>query len=645
MGTLSGQDVRLPDHCEHKLPTSCRLTSLRNCCACADERAHSPTYTTYIDGVGLVPRGRRWDRYCWFCKEFWSHRVAATNLLPSQTRIPEVPDQTAFLERWYDFHRGYRIVTTSDGREERIAVLGEPWGDVSPGHLPRTLDELRAGTVRSAADPVQHITVEWSTAEDGPSLEETFDRLLEQVDEEDQTRTNQTSTQVAHDLATTQPSTPSMSPSENYQTQSQLVVTRRIAGNVMQPTGSRQAQQRRLAALGRELGRMSTGVQRVSIALRDLGELPEASGAIEELAQLERSLGSIVSRNGLAANRTFEDATANAAPDQRVHSGTTWVQHQRNERQRIDRDISALDALLLRVQEQKSALETRAEDLRIDILQGQVQIDRWRQEGRGAENARRVFGTREDMDREDWVSPINQMFTRAYDRFRDAEQARRENRTPPVWGLPPPAPGRGGIPATLDNNRQNTPDQPAPHSLHDRRYISSQQDILAENELAIQQSLAQYYSDLASPPRSTSSTTFGNPYITIDNESRHPTDHAFLRENPTTFPHTYAHPSPHPSARDTSPGPPPQPLGLDVDPDRPEPRTDEDLTVKLDCRICYTQPAEIACLPCGHLVMCRWCSEQHCPGLRSDRTVPERKGTQCPACRKVVKKKVRVRYG
>ncbi|KAF2218918.1 hypothetical protein BDZ85DRAFT_207106 [Elsinoe ampelina] len=177
----------------------------------------------------------------------------------------------------------------------------------------------------------------------------------------------------------------------------------------------------------------------------------------------------------------------------------------------------------------------------------------------------------------------------------------------------------------------------------------------------MQQSLAQYYSDLASPPRSTSTTTFGNPYTTIDNEPRHPTDHAFLREDPTTFPHTHAHPSAHTyahssahpsartsartSARDTSPGPPPLPLGLDVDPDRPEPRTDEDLTVKLDCRICYTQPAEIACLPCGHLVMCRWCSEQHCPGLRSDRTVPERKGTQCPACRKVVKKKVRVRYG
>ncbi|KAF2218917.1 hypothetical protein BDZ85DRAFT_187088, partial [Elsinoe ampelina] len=279
MGTLSGQDVRLPDHCEHKLPTSCRLTSLRNCCACADERAHSPTYTTYIDGVGLVPRGRRWDRYCWFCKEFWSHRVAATNLLPSQTRIPEVPDQTTFLERWYEFHRGYRIVTSPDGWEERIAVLGEPWGDVSPGHLPRTLDELRAGTVRSAADPVQHITVERSTAEDGPSLEETFDRLLEQT--------------------------------ESVQIQSPPRTTRQVAGNVMQPA--------------------------------------------TESIQIQ------------SPPRTTRQVAGN--------------------------------------------------------------------EGRGAENARRVFGTREDMDREDWVSPINQMFTRAYDRFRDAEQARRENRTPPVWGL------------------------------------------------------------------------------------------------------------------------------------------------------------------------------------------------------------------
>ena len=68
MGTLTGDCPRLDAHCPHKLATSCRLTSTSNCCACADERVHSRTYRVYIDGIGFVQRGTRWQGYCWFCK-------------------------------------------------------------------------------------------------------------------------------------------------------------------------------------------------------------------------------------------------------------------------------------------------------------------------------------------------------------------------------------------------------------------------------------------------------------------------------------------------------------------------------------------------------------------------------------------------
>ena len=118
MGTLTANQPRLPEYCEHKLPTSCRLSSIPNCCACADERAHAASYSTYIDGVGFVPRGTRWQRYCWFCKEFWAERVRVSGLRSGQTRLPEQPDQSAFLERWYEFWRGYRHVKHEDGREE-----------------------------------------------------------------------------------------------------------------------------------------------------------------------------------------------------------------------------------------------------------------------------------------------------------------------------------------------------------------------------------------------------------------------------------------------------------------------------------------------------------------------------------------------
>lgn len=180
MGTLTANQTRLPGFCEHKLPTSCRLSSIPQCCACADFRAHSVSYSVYIDGVGFVPRGTRWQRYCWFCKEFWENRVRASGRSPAQTRIPEVPDQLEFLARWYEFHQGFRIIKKEDGSEERIALLGEDFREVSPGYLPRTLEELRAGQERSASDEIaQQQQIESSERSDGgPSLDETLEEMF-----------------------------------------------------------------------------------------------------------------------------------------------------------------------------------------------------------------------------------------------------------------------------------------------------------------------------------------------------------------------------------------------------------------------------------------------------------------------------------
>lgn len=81
MGTLTADLPRLPEYCDHKLPTSCRLSSIPNCCACADERPHQSSYSTYVDGVGFVARGARWDRYCWPC----SRIVFTPNLISHPT--------------------------------------------------------------------------------------------------------------------------------------------------------------------------------------------------------------------------------------------------------------------------------------------------------------------------------------------------------------------------------------------------------------------------------------------------------------------------------------------------------------------------------------------------------------------------------
>jgi hypothetical protein len=85
----------------------------------------------------------------------------------------------------------------------------------------------------------------------------------------------------------------------------------------------------------------------------------------------------------------------------------------------------------------------------------------------------------------------------------------------------------------------------------------------------------------------------------------------------------------------------PEFAGLDGD-DRPAPLEDEQMTVKLDCKICLSQIADTACLPCGHLSMCVWCANQAIPVREDDRTRPQSRNARCPVCRKGVKQRVKI---
>lgn len=53
--------------CTHKNTSRCMLT-LPGCCACSDLRPHTPSYYVYVDGMGSVPQGTRWNSYCDHCK-------------------------------------------------------------------------------------------------------------------------------------------------------------------------------------------------------------------------------------------------------------------------------------------------------------------------------------------------------------------------------------------------------------------------------------------------------------------------------------------------------------------------------------------------------------------------------------------------
>ncbi|CAO1596765.1 hypothetical protein XANCAGTX0491_000596 [Xanthoria calcicola] len=147
--------------CVHKLPTSCQLTAQLTCCACGDKRPQASSFSRYIDGVGFVLGGKRQERYCPNCQQFWDARIEVSGIPQSITRIPTLPDQTTFIQHWFDWHRGYSIITNPDGTEHRHVLTGESLSQVDIGYLPRTTEEIQAGVVAAlnarSRDPQQII--------------------------------------------------------------------------------------------------------------------------------------------------------------------------------------------------------------------------------------------------------------------------------------------------------------------------------------------------------------------------------------------------------------------------------------------------------------------------------------------------------
>ncbi|KAK4968072.1 hypothetical protein LTR66_011896 [Elasticomyces elasticus] len=644
MGTLTADTPRLAEYCAHKLPASCRLTSITECCACADERAHSSSYSTYIDGVGFVMRGTRWQRYCWFCKEFWENRIATTNLRPAQTRIPEVPDQTEFLERWYEFHRGYRIVRREDGTEERVAVLGEPFKDVSPGHLPRTLDELRAGRDRSAAEAlIQHVHLEEEAADEGPSLEETLDSMINAASAEDAANTaapRQTRVRQEQPILETAPTARRGS---------------HARGPI--PNRSREYQQQRLAALRRELHRLRNGIERVIAILADLRDvIPYSLETTASLETIGRSLGSIegsYEREAVGPNdpSTYVQTHGLATLQIRINCARAQLDEARHAREAAADELHASEAEVRAAREQVTQLE---------------------REQRTAENYALLFGTREEMEQAgaDYESPIGGMFTRAGERYRVAEEVRREERgarhleeeeqriarqanqlqeqisADAEDGVGTVQPTDDSE-AAVETETTIASDDPlhdyhgflgSPVSMHDAQqalqtgnfpsnmltaiHAEREQQTAARNRLVRRMAGASRLDDPAERSAAIRRMIYAAAYPPESNDDEYDDDED--------------------DGSDDSDVSDNEAKGLDAPASgRPEPKPDEEMEVKLDCKVCYTQLADTAVLPCGHLVMCTWCADQYIPCFEHDRTRPVRP-TNCAMCRKKVKQKVRL---
>ncbi|CAO2651522.1 Nn.00g040920.m01.CDS01 [Neocucurbitaria sp. VM-36] len=556
MGTLTADCPRLDSHCPHKLATSCRLSSTPNCCACADERVHSRTYRVYIDGVGFVQRGTRWQGYCWFCKEFWSNRLASTDppLEISQTRIPEIPDQTEFLERWWEFHQGYSIIKLSDGSEQRRALVGEPFKEVSPGFLPRTLDQLRAGILNDAQRPENRLRRRrLSSEEERPqqpqqSLEDALDHLLNEASEDEAPNTE------AQSVLQTPDAREPESPEQTRPITRREARLQRARERFARVFGSREDVQQDdyesplTQMYGRAYDRYRQAEERRAEGTTSAPSLGGLSA--QERRDIEEQLLWGVMRESQTMSESLE------------REGDVWSYapvHSNIEEVMLSGDGEPSTPLVRQLRDTQGFFASNFEAAQSDQLivpQGASTT--------GPPGSNSMFYS----------------FGQVPEAFRSAREDHNQtpNSTPATTAGPnDPITTTSFLPAIQ------------PTGLSD-----------------IRTNIQQITSELQR--------------LRLASEALSSARHSMHTRN-------------HPEAPF---------LTLDNQPDRPPPKTDEEMTKTLACQVCYQQLADVAVLPCGHMVMCQWCADVVIPVRHSHLPV---RPTKCPMCRKQVKQRFKIHMG
>lgn len=541
---------------------SCRLTATPDCCACQDKRPHSSAYRIYVDGVGFVSRGTRWHNYCWFCREFWNNRIERSpppyRSRPDLSRVPEIPDQTSWLDKWFEFRRGYRLIKRDDGSEVRQAVTGEPWKDVSPGCLPRTLAEVRAGATMSCFEEelvgvrAEEELPEGEDVAPHTSLDDFLDQMLDEADSDD-------------DIGSPALEPPAPESSADAPIHSNLVDL-----VISEPS----------------LAAQITPRPRRRLRRTEPPEIVDNDRVVDALSVL----GSRIDQRHGPNNRPEETLA-----------------------ERVDRLAASLEEAR-RVKELASRVLQQAEEdfTFLDQQHRQASLGQ-----RRAQNFTRVFGTREDIEREDYESPVDGLFRRAWEYHRRHQDRQRQEQA-----LSANAQEQSQLLSDVQAALLESFSTPSPES--------------ATHAVSAEPNVFQY------TPSANGQITDAQLNSAIAAEgwtipSQYPNQHPQLTSfNAAIAAASRAIPPHEPS--------PPVPRGLDLDDGRPSPKTDEDLVVKLDCKVCYTQIADTAFLPCGHMAMCQWCADQHCPGRESDRTTP-REIANCPVCRKRIRRRVKVHCG
>ena len=441
----------------------------------------------------------------------------------SDTRIPDRPDQTRFLDAWYDWHRGYRIVHRENGTDERQNLTDGNLADCTPGSLPR-----EASDTYDEESPAMNVAP--SINERGASFE---------VDPEDR----------IFDL-------------EPYNPEGQNGID---------------------------------SMRRNHTSPGDLG--------LEDL------------RHNLADARHAEEESQRALSE--LHDLHGQVRRQLTRAERTAAET---------IEKENTTLEIRRQTVR--------RLERTVRRLTRNDRAAQVFGTREDAQHPDFISPITTFFQRHYTRHQQQEEERRQ--------------------------------RPLSRDIHTR--LQAQTANLG-TEIQDRQPTAE------TEPRSVDSE---NPNTTVEASVNILLNRITnIPEEPESSRHTIEQTRslmsvPDPSHRRRRKRKPPILLARGS---RPVPLTEGQMQINMKCNICFEQLANVVLIPCGkhvcewailichcragaiqfkvitklyllmlhegHCIMCEWCSDAHALFNPDPDTFEDDRGVRtCPACREKVSNRV-----
>lgn len=537
--------------------------------------------------------------------------------------MPEIPDQREFLDRWNEFHQGYRVAKLQDGTEQRMPVIGEPFKEVSPGFLPRTLDQLRAGVANDAQREENRLRRERLASEEEAqtqpqrSLESAMDDLLAEVEAEGLPLDSET------------PSVGTAQPTE-------------VAAPQSQPMSRIEARdQRRREQFARTFGTreelqqedyespLSTIFNRADDRYRQAEERratdttapPPLDGlSAQERREIEEQLLWGVMRD--SAEHLELEAEDNV-----------WSYTPRREQANGDSESSSRPRVLISQRltprpsraDHDSSTHPDAEEL----LRAQEEALRriaFRQHlsrSPGPEHnpsANPVSGRHEFPGEEALRALRSRNLSRALaPSSSDNRSASPTSRTRPSRSPMTSGPlFHFGTPRTSTQNRiLGTPRTTTQNRNDDLDHLRRQFELIGDSEHDLER---QYNANrpTSSQGNGMSQVQTSISQITSELQRLRLATDAIASARARYIPEDHT---------------------LDSQPDRPEPLTDEEMTKTLACQVCYQQLADVALLPCGHMCMCQWCADVVVPVKHSH--VPVRP-TKCPMCRKGVKQRFRI---